>query len=783
MFFAVPNLRSTGVFELAEPWNWTPARPVPDLPDKSAWRQWGLELTTQHAFISGVEGLDPRLRVSSRASNQPNRLHAFIADYDGMVDLEVDTGIVRSKPSSEFLPAYICRTHSGHSRLIWILETPVSLSGSTRHMTQFLSLASRNLRAKLWLRGFEPEAFEDIEKYYEIGSDWRPVHPDYRVSTNHVLMWMAEAAKNISFAEVDGRKIPLDVVSEEVEKRWPGRWSGPFEQGRRGVRFWDPSADNETAAVVHEDGMVCYTGPVGFMTWQMIFGRAWVEKFEADQIGPLLKTTVFDGQRYWVTENGLDWEDLGIESFSRELRCRGFNALKEKGKTCSQVDRVMNTIERHSRVAGARPFIFLPSGIITYKGEKVLNTSRVKVLEPAEDITIKTWNEGAQHFPMLHAFFSNFFDEETGVEIGALEWYLAWLKHFYENALRQSPQPGQAVFIAGGEGMGKTFLGELVLGSLLGGFYDGTQFLKGELQWSKDLAKSPVLLVDDQSAGSDYRKMMHYESMLRKLVASSLLNFNGKWKDTGDVLWSGRVHVFMNLDAESLRMLPSMEISIHSKISLLKTADVRFKFPERREDTTRIIRQELPYFARFLLDHRIPEHILNIQDNRFRIHPYHHKDLFQEAVRSGSSHAFLEILIEFLEAYKRTFPEKTVWTGSAVALLQELLVIDGLKSLAAKYTTRQVGQHLATLQSRGYNLVPVGLRQGVRMWNIPFDLAVKTLPTTPAKPTVADAAVLGEDPLEGEEVNGTSELSPVRGEASGPSEGAVAGNGEGVPGK
>ena len=50
--------------------------------------------------------------------------------------------------------------------------------------------------------------------------------------------------------------MPIEAVAAEVEKKWPGRWQGPFEVGATGVRFWDDSADNSTGCQVKPDGLL-----------------------------------------------------------------------------------------------------------------------------------------------------------------------------------------------------------------------------------------------------------------------------------------------------------------------------------------------------------------------------------------------------------------------------------------------------------------------------------------------------------------------------------------------
>ena len=121
MFYSIPNLRSATVSELAEPWSYRDSS-VPEAiviaEDKERFRIFCNSFTTKHAFISMVEGLDPRVRVSYDAGNPAYRIHGLIADYDSTAsDLAIAERM--ASPPSEYLPAYACRTFSGNLRVVW----------------------------------------------------------------------------------------------------------------------------------------------------------------------------------------------------------------------------------------------------------------------------------------------------------------------------------------------------------------------------------------------------------------------------------------------------------------------------------------------------------------------------------------------------------------------------------------------------------------------------------------------------------------------------------------
>ena len=101
-------------------------------------------------------------------------------------------------------------------------------------------------------------------------------------------------------------------------------------------------------------------------------------------------------------------------------------------------------------------------------------------------------------------------------------------------------------------------------------------------------------------------------------------------------------------DAESLSIQPNMEISNRDKVSMFKASDVKLKFPSFRECQNRL-KVELPYFARFLLDWKIPEDMVT-DETRFGIANFLHPDLFDASVDQGQSGVAAQMVHSFIVA-------------------------------------------------------------------------------------------------------------------------------------
>jgi len=106
--------------------------------------------------------------------------------------------------------------------------------------------------------GLDEEALINPATYYEAGTDWKRVSEDV-VPKNLIWQWMAQSGESLRW-DKQHQAIPVAKVLEEVNRQYPGRWQGPFEVGARGIRFWDPMADNESAAVVREERDAVFHG-------------------------------------------------------------------------------------------------------------------------------------------------------------------------------------------------------------------------------------------------------------------------------------------------------------------------------------------------------------------------------------------------------------------------------------------------------------------------------------------------------------------------------------------
>ncbi len=625
--FAIDNLVSQTA-RLVEPWTF-PNRAFEEFADKDTFLEYRKKPATKHLHYSAFEGLDPLLRVTE--NNKAVVLHGVVADYDATITAE-ERAAVLDKVKVEFRPQWVSRTFSSGARLIWAFEEPVCVP-ATEAAKAFLRMFKKKMKVGAIFPGLDEEALCNPATYYEAGADWTRLSDDV-IPRNLVWQWMAQSGEGLRW-DKQHTAIPLEKVAEEVGRQYPGRWSGAFELGTRGVRFWDPTADCETAAVIRESGMQCFTGPSPFVPWGAILGHGFVEAFEADKLGKVIASLWFDGREYWRQGDDGRFQSLGREDMRLWLKSKHeLSACVPKGESCSEVDHALRLVQENKRVVCAAPAVLKPTGLIRVSGQPVLNVSTVRVIEPVAGPV--AWGEG---FPWLAEFLHGFFEPEE-----QLDFFLAWLKRYYETGWRRALLPGQAIFLCGEKDQGKNLLSNVVVSRLVGGHVDAADYLTGQTKFSGSFFEMPLWTMDDVTPLSDGAKHRHYSALLKKMVANRIFSADEKFKKVQTVEWCGRIIVTTNLDPESIRILPALDVSNQDKVCLFRIHTMDRKFPE---NVVEIIAGELPFFARWLLDWAMPDHVVGTV--RYGVKAYIEESLLAEARQSSDTAQFEELLGAFLK--------------------------------------------------------------------------------------------------------------------------------------
>jgi hypothetical protein len=752
MFYALKNLRAQTTFLIEKPWDvWQDFPNPPNITSKDEIEKWRTQAKTEHAFISGLSGLDPHVRISQGSQKQemgnpPKKMIAFIADYDAAC-ADVHIANISAKPACDpYRPSYICDTfRPGFKRLIWLFEKPVMLGGNLASANAFIKKLASSIRADLWLPGFDDHCLK-AHMYYSIGSNWREL-PDGASIPHHILQaWAMEADANISFVSSSISPPPLEAIADLVSDRFPGRWSGDFVLGARGIRFWDPQADNPTAAVVMPEGMRCFTGSSGFVSWREIFGARAIDDLVGQNQATLRGSVAFanDTRKYWY-EHDDNWVCADKSDFADYLVSKGLDGKKPKGAGLSEIQNFMLQIRNGQSVSQALPFVYMDTGRMEYCGEAYLNISKVKVADPApplHDPDADFHTAGQRSFPWMERYLSTFFapvrqrpkwvpDSVTDKDVQLMH-FLAWHHRFYKSAHLRKPLQGHALLIAGHQSSGKGFFSNGFLGKAMGGFADGSSYLMGEDQWTSDVLRTGLITVDDDQSSVDDRSHRGLTHRLKRLTANMQASYNKKFGSSGRVLWVGRPVITCNLDPESLRVIPDMTQSNADKIMLFLTQPRPENDPlPSSYELDEILARELGHYLRWLKDWKVPTWLL-AGDERFWVRAYHHPTLLETASEQGAVVNVLEMLRETYDEFVDADDIDTLsrgvkarrddtgqkmyeWSGPVRQLYKMMKRME--ISHIEKLSYRQMGSMLGILSSRGFKIKKLAGQD----WHIVFD--------------------------------------------------------------
>lgn len=719
MLFALPNLVSKSTSSAVP---WTFHSHIPDEVKGKAGKKlrdaWINSPETLHQCYSGFEGLSSTQRISEGAKgsaeegNPPFKLHALIADIDCPVgDAELAAGLQRIR----IAPAYFERTLSGNARLIWLLAEPVTFP-SRKFAIEFLELALVRLKVDSIAPSLDKPAWLEPNRYYTNSCDFYELDKDARISAELTQGWMLEVAeKHLWKKQKNAVAIPLPVVFAEIEKKYPASgWelSGFVEEGQ-GPSFWLPGSTSPKSCIIKATGAFTFSSSAAksFYSWQDLLGLDFVKQYETEMLGKAVADLYHDGKNYYRRDGYGEWKPFSKEDCVSHLSVtRGLNPRMD-GDRPSEVSRAMEYLRDWQAVTGAAPFVFQPTGIVTKNGFKFLNTHTRRPLVPADRSIPVAWGPQGS-FPFLSRYFDGVFDPHE-----QLDFFLSWLARFYRGASEQNLESGQNLFVLGPPGVGKTFLSQGLLSLLMGGGADAEDYLLGKTQFNSDLFEVGLWTVDDNSATVDAQTHRKFTAMAKKMAANTTFSYHAKFRIPCSVDWLGRVVVTANDDEESARIVPDLSMSNIDKIMLLRAAQSPpVTFPTRRE-LQRIMREELPHFARYLLDYTIPEHC--ISSSRFGVRSYHEKTLMVTAEQSSRSAGFAEIIADWKQTYFGENPAQPHWEGTSYQFLKALHK-DQLGSAAGirQLSADAVSRGLATLRAKGFPLEIINHESGGRLWRI-----------------------------------------------------------------
>lgn len=629
---------------------------------KEQFRNQCAQASTQGHFLSVWEGINPLARINT--GNPPRMLHGIIADYDSVQAMNK----LPSLPNSTgHLPTWVVESFTpGKCRLIWVFEKPVCVSNP--FVTEgFLKELDAKLKISDALPGFDKASWKDTQ-YFELGFGMHDVAGSTPVPKALLAQCLMEGGLRAKVQVDADPEIPMDVIAAEVERQFPGRWVGTFEEGKRGPLFWIADGITRDGCAVAENGMICYSDRAvsNFMPWRAVLGAKFVDFYETQKVGKAAEMYWTDGKAFWTNYATQGWNDHQTEAAKRHLRVAGCSDRVRKGQIVSEIDKVLVYIDNNRRVSAAVPMLFMKDEIVPYNGHKYLNTNTKKAMEPAEDGDPKHW-------PWIHNFIMTGFDgEQDGIP--AHEFWLGWMKRLWLTAYLGNPQQGQSIIVAGEAHTGKTFVSKCLIGVAMGGSAIAEDLLLQKTKFNSQAAECAIWRCDDAISEGDYKTKQILAASLKAMASNPEVLYHPKYMTPQQLPFKGRVILTCNVDPESLKILPFLDGTIKDKLMLFRispTYDPHF-FTTNTENENRVL-QELPHFLRYLMDYQVHPGVIDAANPRFEIKSFHHKQLVAEANSEQRESILAEVIASAMITQRPTVRkgEKIKLTATEIVSLFE----------------------------------------------------------------------------------------------------------------
>lgn len=693
--FYVNNLTEQTAHCEVAPWDFKQTEEIPAQvrQDKKARQDFYHNTSTHHQFYTGFEGWNPNQRVSQK-DNPPRLLHAICVDYDTVFSQEaVDRGIERMA----IKPTWVETSLGGGLHAVWLLSEPLAV-GDYDFSVFLMGRMVKWLDLGL-LPCLDEPMLKDPVRLLCNGGAWRKTGEP--IPENAARAFFMECGQSYHYRPANRVNIPLADVEKELRAKYPRleSWEGAFDYEAMGPSFWVEGSVSPRSAIVKTEGLFTFAAHAAkpFYSWKDLLGAEFVEKYMVEIMGSATKGVYFDGVKFWKYNPALfKMCDIDAASLQRDLRVeKKLSGKPDNDGTGSPLEKALNYIQNYNRVDSALPVLFRPAGVIELCGNTVLNTIvRSRVMQPAAEPGV--WGPSG-NFPTISMVLDNMFDPK--IQLGH---YLAWHRVFYKSALEGLGCAGQAIFMSGGAGIGKTLNSTKIVGGTVGGFADGSKYVTGQDNFGGELFEKPLICIDDEVVSSSDNVKTKMEAILKQLVANVFQRVHNKFQKAGVTEYYGRAIFTTNLDLVALRMTPTLSEGMKQKVNLYRCAMKADRpdliFPPDRE-LARMIETELPSYCRFLLDYEIPTEYLG--DARFTIKAYHDPSLRERSFQSTRASTFAELLVELLVTFFKDHPEAVSYVATATQLTREILSNPLNQEILRTLRSEQVNRYLEQLQRDG----------------------------------------------------------------------------------
>ena len=253
----------------------------------------------------------------------------------------------------------------------------------------------------------------------------------------------------------------------------------------------------------------------------------------------------------WFTTNERGrWIAITETAARRMLKEAGFST--KPTETVSGVDAEFNRRMRQDDVDFAGKLAGWPAGVHEVHGVRFLVTDAV-ALPPPEPVP---WD--------------NLREVMVGI-LGGEQFrrFLCWL-HFRRKSVRDSDWlPGQALFLVGPAGAGKSFTQQLVTDALGGRVAKAWRYLSGN-PFNMDLIGAEHLCVEDDSPCRDIQTRRSVGNQIKTMLYGRIQSAHGKGVNALSLEPHWALTASLNDEPENLLVIPPIDDSLRDKLMILK---------------------------------------------------------------------------------------------------------------------------------------------------------------------------------------------------------------------
>lgn len=648
MVYWLPNLTAQEVEEREESDAALPADPAVSDADPSAYFDLADSPATLHSFVSAFGGARPNLRISR--SNPPATMTGVLSVYRGA---DAYARLSACRPSNGAVrPTFAARSREG-AVAFWRFSEPAPIPASHAAAKKLArSLASKTFGADMVAPGRVNDADAcDAANYLECGGGWTMIGSDVprELAVGAILDCINGSGLLRSNASID-----IETAAGLLERHFPGKWPGAFELGARGPRFWDPDSDPSGRTCVVVEGGV-YDFSRGGFRFEDIFGKREIHREAASRDGAVVSDWFSDSGRYYLCERRPD-DGVAMRFMpmtptqARRALVVGYGfSSKSEGGAPSELDRIMHRIDTARRVDAVVSAPGYPLGEVVFpsaSGLRYLNRDASRAALPI-DRAVTQWGDG---FPFIASWLDGMLAPDPDADDYPLQLLVHWVARLYRTAHERRPSKGQALFLIGGAGCGKTLFSSVLLRDLTGSYANATAFLAAgsdsQKNWSGNYLSNLVLGVNDPAMGRHgFHDSIQFGMRIKELVANHAVQANYKGGENIPMDYCGRVVVTANATTSGLAALPYIDGSMTDKVIVLA---MRAGAPPPPANCAARVSAEIPAFASYLL-HGATDPGLS-GDPRFGTPAYTHPDARRLLRDINPLNALREILIQHSES-------------------------------------------------------------------------------------------------------------------------------------